>query len=362
MKKIGFLLAGLMTAGVLTLAGCGGGGGGGNDGNNQAPVAALSFNMIELAGFGGDFSAGVAINDSGLAVGFSHNGTSLKGAKWTVTGSPSQPTLLAAVAGNSYSAAYGVNAAGIAVGESGVTVSTTPDANTVAVFWPAGSSIPVELPTDGLFAGGASAAFGINSDAVIVGEAVNDAAGNTVAVYWASTSSAPVKLNYLPGGDFSSAYSIGADGRIVGESRNSSGQSQAVVWRPALIAGYENPLALEALANQTSSVALGVDSTGRIVGEVELAGGVVQGVIWSASGSVTNNFGANTSAQAINELDRIIGYSTATFGSDRATLWNAKNIADTLNFSSSFTQAYGLNASNQVVGSTGTSAFVAIPQ
>lgn len=361
MKKIRFLLAGLMAAGVLTLAGCGGGGGGGNDGNNPVPVAALSFNMIELAGFGGDFSAGVAINDSGLAVGFSHNGTSIRGAKWLVT-NPSQPTLLAAVAGNNYSAAYGVNAAGIVVGESGVTVSTTPDANTVAVFWPAGSSIPVELSTAGLFSGGASAAFGINSDGKIVGEAVNGDAGNTVAVYWASTSSAPVKLNNLPGGDFSSAYFIGADGRIVGESRNSSGQAQAVVWRPALIAGYENPLALEALPNQTSSVALGVDSTGRIVGEVELAGGVVQGVIWSATGSITSNFGANTSLQAINDLDRIIGYSAATFGSDRATLWNGKNIGDTINFSSSFTQAYGLNANNQVVGTTGTSAFAASPQ
>jgi uncharacterized membrane protein len=262
------------------------------------------------------------------------------------------------LAGNSYSAAYGVNAAGISVGESGEIVAATPDANTVAVFWPAGATSPTALNTTTLFAG-ASVAFSINSAGQIVGEAVADDVGNTVAVYWASPDSAPLKLGNLPGGDFSSAYFVGSDGRIVGESRNNAGQSQAVVWLPA-VAGYQAPLALATIPGQTGSVALGVDSNGRVVGEVELAG-EVQGVLWNAAGSVATNFGPNTSAQAINDLNRVVGYSTAFSGNDRAAMWNGVNSSDTRNLVNNFSQAYGLNTGNQVVGVSGSQAFVALP-
>lgn len=370
MKNLRTLLVGMLVTGTLTIAGCGGGGGGsssggGGGGGTQPPAGSITFNMVELAGFGGDFSAGVAINDAGLAVGFAHDGISgsVKGAKWTVTDAAPLATELSPLTGNLYSAAYGVNSTGIAVGESGDTVAAVPDANTVAVYWPSGTVVPTELSTTGLFVGGASAAFAVNDTGEIVGEAVADADGNTVAVYWADIGAAPLSLGNLNGGSFSSAYFIGADGRIVGEAQNGpSGQAQAVVWLPAVGVGYQAPVALSAVANQSSSVAFGVDLNGRIVGEAELTSGVVQGVIWSANGSVASSLGANTSIQAINDVNRVVGYTAALSGNDRAAFWNTANFADFQNLSTLFSHAYGLNDSNQIVGFAGNRAVAAVPQ
>ncbi|HEX9833400.1 MAG TPA: hypothetical protein VGA66_10010, partial [Mycobacterium sp.] len=269
-------------------------------------------------------------------------------------------TELSPLDGSNYSAAYGVNGAGIAVGESGDTVDTVADANTVAVFWSAGAA--EALPTDGLLPGGASAAFAVNDDGEIVGEAVNDDAGNTAAVYWAGSATTPVILGNLPGGNFSSAYFIGADGRIVGESQNGDGQIQAVVWVPAVGVGFQAPVPLAAVANQIASAAFGVDLNGRIVGEAELADGIVHGIIWNANGAVATTLGANTSAQAINNADRIVGYNAALTGSDFAAIWNGANTADTKSIAAAFSHAYGLNDSSQIVGLAGSQAFAALPQ
>lgn len=378
MKQPRLLLTGLLATGILTLAGCGGSGGGGNnDGGgvvvDPTPVTNTVFNLVNLTGLGGSFSAGIAINNGGVAVGFSDDGTSTKGAKWTVTDAAPVASPLAPLGGNTYSAAYGLNAAGVAVGESGATVSTidpitnaivtTIDGNTVAVVWPAAAA--QLLPATGLFAGGASAAYAISDDGKVVGEAVNDAAGNTAAIFWPSTVTAPVILGNLPGGTFASAFFIGADGRIVGEARNSAGQVQAVVWTPGaggVFAPGQAPTPLAGLAGQLASVAFGVEANGRIVGEAELPGGVVHGVIWNADGSVAADFGANTSLQAISSADRLVGYATPDATGARAAIWNGASLVDTKNIAPAGSQAFGVNASSQIIGTNGLQAFVAIPQ
>lgn len=379
MKQPRLLLIGLLATGILTLAGCGGNGGGGgnNDGGgvvvDPTPVTNTAFNLVNLTGLGGSFSAGIAINNGGVAVGFSDDGISTKGAKWTVTDAAPVATALSPLAGNTYSAAYGLNTAGVVVGESGTTTSTidpitnaivtTIDGNTVAVFWPATAA--QLLPATGLFAGGAGAAYAISDDGKVVGEAVNDAAGNTAAIFWPSTVTAPVILGNLPGGTFASAYFIGADGRIVGEARNSAGQVQAVVWTPAaggVFAPGQAPTPLAGLAGQLASVAFGVEASGRIVGEAELPGGVVHGVIWNADGSVASDLGANTSLQAINGGDRLVGYATPDATGTRAAIWNGASLADSKNVAPAGSQAFGVNASSQIIGTNGVQAFVAIPQ
>lgn len=380
MKQSRLLLTGLLATGILTLAGCGGNGGGGgnNDGGgvvvDPTPVTNTAFNLVNLTGLGGSFSAGIAINNGGTAVGFSDDGISTKGARWTVTDAAPVATPLAPLAGgNTYSAAYGVNASGVAVGESGTTTTTidpltnaivtTIDGNTVAVVWPAAAA--QLLPNAGLFAGGASAAYAISDDGKIVGEAVNDAAGNTAAIFWPSTVTTPVILGNLPGGTFASAFFIGADGRIVGEARNSAGQVQAVVWTPGaggVFAPGQAPTPLAGLAGQLASVAFGVEANGRIVGEAELPGGVVHGVIWNADGSVAADLGANTSLQAISSADRLVGYATPDATGTRAAIWNGASLVDTKNVASAGSQAFGVNASSQIIGTNGLQAFVAIPQ
>ncbi|MDO9079523.1 MAG: hypothetical protein Q7U44_01890, partial [Desulfuromonadales bacterium] len=100
----------------------------------------------------------------------------------------------------------------------------------------------------------------------------------------------------------------------------------------------------------------------RIVGEAELNSGVIQGVVWNANGSVAKNLGANTSLQAINDSSRMVGYNQALSGSDISSIWSLANILDTKSLAGTFSQAYGINAGNQVVGVSGNQAFAALPQ
>ena len=85
MKQPRLLLIGLLATGLFTLAGCGGGGGDrdSDDGGvivDPTPVTNTTFNLVNLTGLlGGSFSTGIAINDSGLAVGISDDGVNTKG-------------------------------------------------------------------------------------------------------------------------------------------------------------------------------------------------------------------------------------------------------------------------------------------
>lgn len=371
MKQFRHLMIGLLAAGALTLSGCGGGGGGGGGVGTSGPdpdptpVTNSSFNTVTLGGLGGSFSAGIAINDSGLAVGFADDGTSIKGARWAIAGTAPTATALAPLTGNNYSAAYGVNALGTAVGESGATVAAVPDANTVAVFWSGNSVAQLPVPAGNA---GAYAAYSINSHGQIVGESVMDAAGNTKAVLWdtpATTSTMNDNLHQA-GWDYSAAYYIHDDGMIVGEAKPTGEAIQGVIWTPAAGGAYTFTL-LPPLTGGAASVAFGIDAQGRVVGESEASNGMVNGVVWTVNTlgtaiTATQDLGSNTSAQAINAVDRIVGYTGPGTGSDSGTIWNAGNFADSKALAPAFSQAYAINAGNQIVGISGSQGFAASPQ
>lgn len=378
MKQLRNILIGLVAASALTLAGCGGGGGGGGGGGagdgggggaaDPTPVTNTTFSVVPLGGLNGSFSAGIAINDGGMAVGFADNGSSIKGAKWTVTDADPVATALEPLPGNNYSAAYGVNSDGIAVGESGDFVAAVPDANTVAVFWIENAvpllPTPLPAPADNQ---GAYAAYSINASDEIVGESVMDASGNTKAILWDSPESTSTMNDTLhqAGWDYSAAYFIHDDGVIVGEAKPASGPPQGVIWTPApppaAHGSYSPPLLLPPLTVGGSSVAFGIDDQGRVVGESETSAGVIHGVIWTVNTLGTEvtsqDLGANTSAQAVNDAERFVGYSGAG-----SLLWSLAKREDFKSLAPAFSQAYGINGANQVVGISDNRAFVAIPQ
>ena len=168
------------------------------------------------------------------------------------------------------------------------------------------------------------------------------------------------------GWDYSAAYFIHDDGMIVGEAKPTNGQPQAVVWTPAAGGAYTFTL-LPPLTGGVTSVAFGIDAQGRVVGESEAAGGVVNGVIWTVNTlgtaiTATQDLGANTSALALNDADRIVGYVQPGTGNDRGTIWNGSNFADNKALATVFSQAFGINATNQVVGISGSQGFAATPQ
>lgn len=379
---------------ALALGACSGGGGGGGgvavavvpdadkdgvpDSADAMPADATRFvnNVtVPLAGLAAasGFTTATAVNNGASVVGYSENAAhEVQAVRWSVTvsdGSVTAPTALPAVTGGgTYSAAYAINNAGIAVGESeaagGVLVATTWNAAGAATALPASVTFPVA---------GRSAAHGVNNRATpqIVGEA-STVDGALRAVVWNGVAGAPVDLGILPGGTFSSAVAISNDGLVVGEADNATGATHAVAWRvDANGVKTVGPVDLGIITvADVRSMALGVDSAGRVVGESEDQAGVVHAGLWTLNPttlvpSARTDLGANGSAAAINSLNRIAGHLGTTAA---AIVWDTRNTGLPNNAAPATTanEAFGVSDGNLVVGmtptATGASAFVAVPK
>jgi adhesin/invasin len=317
----------------------------------QDPNRFAAWATVLLPGLGGSFAAATAVNPSNVVVGLSEDGQgSLSGAIWSVSGTTASAGLaLAPLAGNTYSAAYAVDASGAAVGES------EKGADYVPVLWAPGTTTPTEL---GLGSFGApSAAYGI-ADGRIVGEATSATA--TVAVLWSSAAAAPVELASL-GGDRSAAYAV-AGSYVVGESTAApGGASVGAVWTLDGSGNPGAPVALAPLAGHVSSVALGVDAAGRVVGESEPASGAVHAVYWTVTAPQAPVDLGTGSAQGVNAGGRVAGHGGVPVG---PLVWDVRNpalVEGVLEDPFLFSQAYGLNGANVVVGSLDGGAFAAVP-
>ena len=384
MKMFRQLMFGLVVVTGLALAGCGGGGGGGatsNDldgdgipnGQDAFPNDSTRFVSLSVTPLavptGSLFSSAVDINSTRQVVGFSDSGTGqqeVRAQLWNVAadGSASVPVELNPIAGNTYSAAYGINESRVVVGES------SKGADTVAVFWAAGTATPTELQL--LSNSGPSAAYRISTAGRIVGEARN-AGGNIVPVMWTSTAAVPAQLPLLSGGTKGAAYFISADGtKIVGESENSSAKMRAVVWEVNADGTVDNPDDLGILSGHDASTAFGINSAGQIVGESESVTGETHAVIWTPGILFGYNIkdlsaaGAKASAAAISDAGLIVGWIDTT--GSLASLWHALNAENTtpplsnpLSSSSSASQALAVNNGGYVVGVSLDRAFVAAP-
>lgn len=384
MKMFRQLMFGLVVTMSLALAGCGGGGGGGatsndldgdgipnaQDGFPNDATRFASFSVTQLTVPNNSlFSSAVDINTGRQVVGFSDTGSGqqeVRAQLWNVAvdGTTSAPVELSPIAGNTYSAAYGINESRVVVGES------SKAADTVAVFWPAGSATPTELQL--LSNAGPSAAYRISTAGRIVGEARNTG-GNIVPVMWASTAAAPEPLPLLSGGTKGAAYFISADGtKIVGESENSSGKMRAVVWSVSVNGSVSSPDDLGILSGHDASTAFGINSAGQIVGESESATGETHAVIWTPGILFGYNIkdlsaaGAKASAAAISDAGLIVGWIDTT--GSLASLWHALNaenttppLSNSLSSSSNTSQALAVNSAGYVVGVSLDRAFVAAP-
>ncbi|WP_429886156.1 hypothetical protein [Geoalkalibacter halelectricus] len=352
MKNFRNLLIGLTAAAALTLAGCGGSSSSGpapGPDPDPTPVQNTVFSdPITLNGLpGGTFSAGITINAEGLAVGIVTDADGMiRGAKWQVTDENPQVTALDPLTDNVASAAYGINRAGTAVGESQSATTA------VAVMWDEDGAI-TSLPVAGHE--GPSAAYSINDLGLVVGESSATAEGNSEAVLWDLDNGTITSLHQT-GWEFSAAYYVHHDGLIVGEAKPLNGNRTGVIWTPAGEGQFEVLLLAPADNDpNATSVAFGVDQFGRVIGETEVDG-VVYGTIWAVNAvgddleDAAQVVAENVSLQAINDSDRIVGYSAALSGNDRAGVWNLADTEDSQNVAAAFSQAYGVNSATQIVG------------
>jgi hypothetical protein len=383
MKRIRLILA---IFAATAMVACGGGGGGSNpdlDGDGIPNVSdAFPNDATRFADYSrknlvvpsGVVSFALAVNDAvnPLIVGTADEGTGiLRAVHWTVngtTGDPASAISLDAVSGSSYSAAFAVNDSGVIAGESEKGAAFVP------VIWTAGAATPAELsltmttgtteaPIMTVYTAGS--AYGISDAGQIVGE-IKRPDGSLMAVLWNTATDEPVELPSL-GGASASAYAISNGGWVVGESITGGGMVRATLWE--VNAGVPGPaIALEVLPGHLKSLALGVDELGRIVGESEDSNGDATAVLWRPKAQGVGydapvSLGANSSAQAINEDNRIAGYTGAT---SEAAVWDTR-LKNPTNFDkildgTGFSQAYGMNESSIVVGIAGNQGFVALPQ
>jgi len=361
---------------AAALVGCGGGGG-----DASAPVPGAAPGALDAGGSGlslaravneqdetvnVNFSSALGVNDFNEIIGFAEitPGAHFTAALWMVNtaGSTSvTPAPLHPIAGNNFSAGFAIDEGGTVVGQSEKGLQL------VAVIWHAGASAPTELPA--LTGTGDSGAYGISADgSLVVGEA-QDATGRFRAVIWradgAGQFSTPPQVLpftvFAVGGEsstFSSASGVDRVGSaiwVVGEAENGIGIMRAALWRSA--DGTIFTATDLGLVGEAGSSAYAVNSNSHIVGEVETDAGNFVPVLWTADGLggfSRTALAANGSAVAINENDRIAGWSGP---SDLATVWSGTT-PETLYSTASW--AYGLNNNAQplVVGRSGGMGFV----
>lgn len=370
MKTYRLFSRGLILALTFGLAACGGGGGGGGaaGGGAAGPTfAGAPMTSLTAATFG----AGLAINDSNVAVGRSDGGvtnpTILKAVAWTVTPgtAPAAPTstltelALPASHGPSGSA-NGINAAGAIAGEVEVTASGL----FVPAFWPTKDALAAQvvlLPLGATATQGA--AYSINTAGQIAGEVVDG--GVTKAVTWAtSAATAPTMLPTSAGTTASSAYAVNSNGEIVGELTDATG-THAVVWR-AVAGVYGAPIMLSAPGTLAGdSIAMSINTAGNIVGEIEdTATGLIHAVRWTRGTGTAftaadlGPAGVNSTAAGLNDGDRVVGHANNV-----ASTWAAAATAPTsIDATQTNSMAFGINNILQpvVVGISAGQAVMAV--
>jgi uncharacterized membrane protein len=171
------------------------------------------------------------------------------------------------------------------------------------------------------------------------------------------------------GATASSAYAIGEDNQIVGEHTLASGAVNGILWTlSADGATVASMVALPPLSGDAESVAYGINAAGQIVGESTSALGVTRGVTWTVAAGVatpaTLSTGSEGNALAINDAGRLAGWTAPTGGTANASIWDLRNLglADKVLAATTFSQGFGINATGSIVGMSGNTAFVGVPQ
>jgi probable HAF family extracellular repeat protein len=248
--------------------------------------------------------------------------------------------------------------------------------------------------------GSYSAAYGNNNSGAIVGELEESAGGAIVAAYWPNRAATPGQVVLLQQGTApqGAAYGINTSGRMVGELNDGAASSavtwsgplvapvtlpaaagqldatgiHAALWRPNVAGAYVDvPLLLPASTELSGdSSALAINTNGVIVGEATDTSGNVHATRWTPGPSnvyTLADLGATdggSSAVGINDSGRTVGHAFATANATpTARTWAAGSSAGTaLDAALGSSQAYAINATNRVVGMSGTQAFVAVPR
>jgi probable HAF family extracellular repeat protein len=254
-------------------------------------------------------------------------------------------------------------AAGSSATVSGINVSTqisltlSPDASVYH-----GMRYANGVTTDlGTLGGANSYATAINAAGQIVGRS-QTAAGVTHSYVWTPGATDGVATNpqmkdLFPTGGSSQANAINASGQIAGVTAV-AGPGMQVNDRAYLYTnGTIKQLPLPTTGNYSLSYAYGMNDAGKVVGEVytnQAATG--RAFLYNGATSVElgDLGGGSSTALAINNHDKVVGYSANLDGFDRAFVYSSGAMTDLGTLGGNYAYANGINNKDQVVGGSFT--------
>jgi len=283
-----------------------------------------TYGIVDLGTLGGDLSEAYGINNAGQVVGWS---TRADGAGHGFLYSGGAMTDLGTLIGGSASYATGINDMGQVVGYGGINAYGPQFREfTQGFIWTNGSMQPLGAlycPCSFNERYGTSAAYGINS----AGQAVGDSRtvrGEVFRHAFLWQSGAMQDIGGGPGGtSISYAYGINDAGQVVGRL-----DDRAFLWQDG--AGRQD---LGTLPGHTWSAARAINSQGRVVGE-SLAPTGTEGSAFLWEAGAMRDLGALagdpwSQANGINGRDQIVGRSgTRDWASSRAFLSQAGVMRD----------------------------------
>ncbi|MCE5341072.1 MAG: DUF3466 family protein [Planctomycetaceae bacterium] len=242
----------------------------------------------------------------------------------------------------------------------------------LAIFALCNSALAVDyeiVNLGSLTTGGASYAYSINNDGVIVGRA-QTASGTTIACLFDNTGSGSnTNLGALAGYSDSYAYSINDSGQIVGWSQNSStdtsacsfttsagsvasiksGNGMAIAINNAgiTVGRYDNKaynFTTDAQLSTKDSYALSINNTGTVVGIEADTGGNYFACIFNSGGNITLS-DLESFAYSINDAGKIVGSNEGVACLFDETGGKANTLLDGLG-----SLAIANNISNEIIG------------
>jgi probable HAF family extracellular repeat protein len=213
----------------------------------------------------------------------------------------------------------------------------------------------------GTLGGADSAASGINDAGQVVGRS-KTAAGVTHAFVWTSggtggVASNPQMKDLNPSGLASQATAINATGKIAGyvtvPASGNKTQDRAFLYSNGTLTQLPTPT-----GNFAYTYAYALNDAGKVVGEAYTASsGSAHGFVYNGTTSTEiGDFGGGSSSPAaINNNDRVVGYSSNTDGYDRAFIYSGGVMSDLGALGGGhYSYANAINNNNQIVGASFT--------
>lgn len=196
--------------------------------------------------------------------------------------------------------------------------------------------------------GAGSYALAINDAGAVAGMLVNNGQGNA----FVALNGTVIDLGTFSGGSWSAAYGLNDAGDVAGTGMTSGGNFRAFVWTPAQ--GYADLGTLGGAA----SYGMAINASGFIAGSSQVSSGYAHAFI--SNGTSMQDLGTlggvASYAYGINDAGNAVGYSwtsgnVATHGfiEEGGVMWDINALLIDAR-GGEITQLYGINGSNQVVG------------